>query len=154
MAEYKITLATAEDLELLTKHRIGMWMEIRPELKKQAQELEGVTRDWIKRKMSEGKLIGFIAKTSTGTIVGSGCIWIKEEPPRLYNQRLESPYIMSMYTEPGFRRKGVARAVVQSAIDWCQSHGYNTVSLHAAEAGIPLYEAFGFKQTTEMRLIM
>ena len=154
MAEFQISLATVNDIELLVRHRVNMWIDIRPDLKEQAQELEALTREWIKKVLSEGKLIGFIAKTKTGQVAGSGCVWLREDAPRVLNPRGESPYLMSMYTEEGFRRKGVARLIVKTAIDWCREHGYKIISLHAAEAGIPLYESFGFKMTTEMRLTL
>jgi len=154
MTDFKICLATAEDIELLLRHRVKMWMDIRPELKEKALETLDLTRNWLKEKLDEGKLIGFIVRTQTGKVAGSGCIWLREDAPRLFTTRLESPYLMSMYTEDGFRRTGVARMIVQHAIDWCREHGYNTIGLHASEAGAPLYERFGFKQTTEMRLML
>ena len=154
MTEFQIYLATAKDTDLLARHRVEMWKEIRPDLKEKAQETQDLTRDWIRRKLAEGKLIGFIAKTESGQVAGSGCIWLREDAPRLNTARLESPYLMSMYTEEGFRRTGAAKMIVKCAVDWCREHGYVTVSLHASEAGVPLYEAFGFKATTEMRLML
>jgi len=143
-----------EDLDLLVKHRVGMWKEIRPELKEKAVEMEQLTREWIKKQLTEGRLVGFIVKTPSGQVAGSGCIWLREDAPRPHNTRLASPYLLSMFTEEGFRRKGVARLIVQHAIDWTKEHGYVTISLHASVAGIPLYESLGFKQTTEMRLML
>ncbi len=154
MTEFKIYMATGEDIELLTKHRIGMWMDIRPELRAKALETRDLTRDWIRKKLGEGKLIGFIVRTQSGQVAGSGCIWLREDAPRLFSMHLESPYLLSMYTEEDFRRTGVAKMIVQHAIDWCRDHGYHTVSLHASEAGASLYERFGFKPTTEMRLML
>jgi GNAT superfamily N-acetyltransferase len=154
MVEFKISIAKVEDTELLVKHRLSMWDDIRPELRKQAQELEEPTRWWIKKKLSEGKLVGFIAKTKTGLVAGSGCIWIREQPPSLMNPRLEAPYLMSIYTEDDLRKKGVARLIVQSAIDWCKERGYSTITLHSSEAGFPLYAALGFKPTSEMRITL
>lgn len=154
MSEFKVTLAKVDDTELLVKHRLGMWNDMRPELKEKAKGLEDLTRSWIKKNLSEGKLIGLIARTESGEVAGSGCVWIKEQPPRLVSERLEEPYLMSMFTEEAFRRRGVASIIVQSAIDWCKEHGYNTISLHSAEAGISLYQSFGFKPTTEMRLML
>ncbi len=154
MNEFKISIAKTEDSELLVRHRLGMWKDIRPELSENAKNMEETTRTWIKAKLSEGELMGFIAKTQEGTVAGSGCIWLREDAPRPFNVRLESPYFMSMYTEEDFRRTGVASMIVQCAIDWSRVHGYKTISLHASEAGIPLYERFGFKQTTEMRLML
>ena len=154
MPEFKICLATIEDIELLTRHRVEMWKDIRPEFKEKAQAMEEATREWVKRKLSDGKLIGFIAKTRTGQVAGSGCIWLREDAPRLTSTRLESPYLMSMYTEEDFRRTGVARMIVKCAIDWCRERGYVTIGLHASEAGAPLYGSLGFKPTTEMRLML
>ena len=154
MAEFEISLAKAEDLELLVRHRVGMWKDIRPEFAEKAKEMEDLTRQWIKTKLFEGKLIGFIAKTQTGIVAGSGCIWLREDAPRPFNPRLEAPYLLSMYTEEGFRRTGVASMIVRCAIEWSREHGYKTMSLHASDAGIPVYEKFGFKQTTEMRLML
>ena len=154
MTEFKISLAESEDTEFLVKHRVGMWKDIRPELGAKAKEMEDLTRDWIKTKLSEGKLIGFIVRTQTGVVAGSGCIWLREDAPRPFNQCLEAPYLISIYTEQGFRRAGVASMIVQFAIEWSREHGYKTISLHASGAGIPLYERFGFKPTTEMRLML
>ena len=152
MAEFVISVATVEDTELLVKHRIEMFIDILPEMRKQAQDLEVPTREWIKTKLLESKLIGFIVKTQDSEVVGSGCIWLRNEPPRIFSPDLESPYLMSIYTEKGFRQRGVASIIVKSAIDWCKQKGFHTISLHASEAGIPIYAAFGFKPTSEMRL--
>jgi GNAT superfamily N-acetyltransferase len=154
MVKFRITIAEVEDTGLLVRHRLSMWNHIRPELRKQAQELEELTRWWINKKLSEGRLVGFIAKTQTGLVAGSGCIWIREQPPSLMNPRLEAPYLMSIYTEEAFRKKGVARLIIQRGIDWCREHGYSTITLHASEAGFPLYAALGFKPTSEMRITL
>ncbi len=152
MVSFKVSFATESDLDLLVRHRVSMWIAIRPELGVQAQEMSALTRDWIKKMLSEGRLIGFIAKTESEQVAGSGCIWLREQQPRFSDSLLQAPYLMSMYTEEAFRRKGVASLIVQNAIEWSRSHGYSTISLHASGAGIPLYERFGFKLTTEMRL--
>jgi hypothetical protein len=66
MTEFEISLAKVEDTELLVSHRVGMWKEIRPELAEKTEELKDLTRNWIKTKLSDGKLMGFIAKTLRG----------------------------------------------------------------------------------------
>jgi GNAT superfamily N-acetyltransferase len=57
-----------------------------------------------------------------------------------------------MYTERNFRRQGVARLIVKTAIAWSKEHGYDRINLHATDVGKPLYEEFGFKPTNEMNL--
>ena len=37
-------------------------------------------------------------------------------------------------------------------IEWCRKKGFSAVSLHASDAGRPLYETAGFQPTNEMTL--
>ena len=62
------------------------------------------------------------------------------------------PYLLSMYTEPDFRRRGVASMVVKEAINWCRKNKYERLMLHASEMGRKVYSQLGFKRTWEMRL--
>ncbi len=149
---FTITLAGPDDVELLVSHRLNMWRDIHPELGSKVDKSEGLTRTWIRKRIADGRLIGFIATTEGGRVAGSGCVWIREEQPRPTNPGNEFPYLMSMYTEPPFRRKGVARLILKRALKWSEDNGYERMIPHASEQGRPLYEAFGFEPTTEMRL--
>jgi GNAT superfamily N-acetyltransferase len=150
--KFRLTNAGLDSLDLLVQHRLNMWREIHPELGAKVEESEDRTRNWIREKLSKGELIGFIAKTEDSRVAGSGCIWIREEQPRPTNPRQAQPYLMSMYTEREFRRKGVAKLIVKRALDWCRERDYERIILHASEQGKALYESFGFGPTTEMRL--
>ena len=44
MVDHKIIIAKVGGTQLLVKHRLSMWNDILPELRKQTQELEEVTR--------------------------------------------------------------------------------------------------------------
>jgi hypothetical protein len=106
MVEFKICLAKIEDIEILVRYRLNMWLDIAPEHKQQIQESKELTHRWIKKKVTEGTHIGFIARTQTDIVAGSGLLWIREEQPRFTNTCLQAPYLMSMYTEKAFRRRG------------------------------------------------
>ncbi len=129
-----------------------MWLDLHPEYGRMVQESTPITRRWMKKQMSRGKLIGFIVRTPKGEAAGSGCIWIREEQPRPANPRTEVPYLMSMYTTKEFRRRGVAKVIVKAALKWCREHEYERVVLHASTQGRPLYESLGFEPSSEMRL--
>ena len=148
---FSIVFAGPDDVDLLAKHRIGLLHEVHPELETKIEESEVWTREWIRKRLSDGELIGLIAKSEDGKVAGSGCIWLRDEQPRPTNPLMIAPYLMSMYTAPEFRRKGVARLIVQSALKWCKERGYERLSLHASEVGKPLYASLGFLPTTEMR---
>ena len=147
-----MSLATTEDLDLLSDHRQKMWLEIFPGVETKVKEISAATKSWIEAKLAEGHLVGFIVRTPEGKIAGSGCVWVRDEVPRPNYPREVVPYLMSMYTENEFRRKGVAKMIVEAAMKWCRANGFERILLHASDAGKPLYEAFGFEPTREMRL--
>jgi GNAT superfamily N-acetyltransferase len=149
---FTIVLATGSDLELLVRHRQSMWGEIHPDMGLEISEVEEKTRNWIREKLASGALVGFISKTGDGEVAGSGCLWVREEQPRPGATGSEFPYLMSMYTEKQFRGKGVAKSIVEAAIEWSKTNGFDRVVLHASESGRPVYEKAGFKPTSEMRL--
>ena len=151
MRSFKLSYAGPGDVDMLVAHRQKMWLDIHPELGKEVKDSEKPTRRWIMKHLSNGKLIGFIARSGDGEVAGSGCIWVREEQPRPTSVRLEVPYLMSMYTERKYRRRGVAKQVVQEALKWAKDKGYDRVVLHASEAGRPLYEGLGFQPSSEMR---
>ena len=152
MAKFELSLAKVDDVGILVKHRLGMFSDMHPELVKEVQASEEQSRQWIKEEMSDGALVGFIVRTEDGQAAGSGCLWIKKEQPNPTHPHLEAPYLLSMYTERSFRRQGVARLIVKTAIAWSKEHGYDRINLHATDVGKPLYEEFGFKPTNEMNL--
>ena len=154
MSSFKVSFATKRDVGLLAAHRQKMWLDIHPEWREEVRESKEVTREWIESQLSKKRLVGFIVRTAGGDVAGSGCVWIREEQPRPTNPRMEAPYLMSMYTEKGFRRRGVATLVVKAALKWCRRRRYQRITLHASKAGRPVYEGLGFEPANEMRLIL
>ncbi len=103
-----------------------------------AQHLGGIMRAWVVE--------------SGGKIVASGAVLFYDWPPRPNDLTGHSALLHSVYTAPDFRRHGLARRLVQTMVDVCRELGLRTITLHASDAGQPLYEAMGFKATSEMRL--
>jgi GNAT superfamily N-acetyltransferase len=152
MVKFELTYATVDNVEILVKHRLSMFNDMYPELANEIRASEEKTRQWLLEKLSEGSLVGFIVRNEDGQAAGSGCLWIKKEQPNPTHLRLEAPYLLSMFTENRFRKKGVARLIVKTAIAWSREHGYDRINLHTTDVGKPLYAEFGFKPTNEMML--
>ena len=53
-------------------------------------------------------------------------------------------YIMNMYTNPAYRRKGIAYQTLNLLVADAKNKGIDAISLEATEMGRPLYEKFGF----------
>jgi GNAT superfamily N-acetyltransferase len=109
-------------------------------------------RRWMLREIWARRFYAFIAETADGRVAGSGAVWLQPVQPRPDPApRPATPYIMSMFTGPGFRGMGVASELVETMVRWARGRGYSRVSLHASKAGRPVYERLGFEATNEMR---
>ena len=60
--------------------------------------------------------------------------------------------IVNVFTEPEWRRRGVAALLLQRIIAWSREERLDRLVLHASSAGRALYEKMGFVATNEMRL--
>jgi GNAT superfamily N-acetyltransferase len=72
----------------------------------------------------------------------------------MIQQRLPSPdnhsgligYIQSVSTDPDYRRRGFARAAVESTLEWLDSCGVPQTGLVATSMGHDLYRQLGFQE--------
>ena len=64
-----------------------------------------------------------------------------------------SPDRLNVYTEEHYRRRGIARHLVNMLIEDACVHGATEISLDATESGRPLYESVGFKASEECMVI-
>ncbi len=115
---------------------------------------ERAYRRWARREMAAHRLFGFVAEDRPeGRVVGSGVVWLQPSQPRPSPlARNSMPYIMSMFTEPSYRGRGVASSLVRLMVHWAAARGYRRVFLHASRKGRPVYERLGFEPGNEMRL--
>ena len=104
--------------------------------------------------MRRKKLIPFLVTDKTGKPVAGGSVWIRENQPSPRYTVTEMPYLMSMYTDPDYRNRGLATMIVNRAIKLARGRGYPRLVLHASEMGEPVYASLGFQRTTEMRLAL
>ena len=71
------------------------------------------------------------------------------ELSRARSRRPESPrgttaYISTISTDPRWRRRGMAAAIMDALLDVARAAGTDNVDLHATAEGRPLYERLGF----------
>ena len=62
-------------------------------------------------------------------------------------------HLMNVYTEKDYRRRGIAKHLVNMLIGDARAHGATEISLDATESGRPLYESMGFKASEECMVI-
>jgi GNAT superfamily N-acetyltransferase len=148
----KIRRARVGDLKHILHHRVAMFEEMGFRDAGVLDRVEAVSREYFTEAFRTGTYLGWLAEDSNGRVVGGGGIVVALWPGRPGEYHAKRAWILNMYTEPGARRCGVARRLMQTMIEWCRSEGYGSVSLHASAAGRPVYEGLGFTQTNEMSL--
>ncbi|HKW33155.1 MAG TPA: GNAT family N-acetyltransferase [Candidatus Acidoferrum sp.] len=150
--EIKIRRACAEDLKHILHHRVAMFEEMRLGDAAVLNRVETVSREYFTEALRAGTYLGWMAEDSDGQVVGGGGIVVADWPGFPGEHLAKRAWILNMYTEPTVRRHGVARKLMQAMIEWCRNEGFDSVSLHASEAGRPLYASMGFQPTNEARL--
>ena len=110
------------------------------------------TRPWLEQALSAGSYRAWLAETADGKVVAGGGVLISSWPARPEDPNTRRALILNVYTEPDFRRQGLARHLMSRMIRWLKEAGFHSVALHASDEGRRLYEELGFKATNEMRL--
>jgi GNAT superfamily N-acetyltransferase len=110
------------------------------------------TGPWLERALSDGSYRGWLAETRNGQVAAGGGVLVSSWPAGPYDPRTRRAVIINVYTEPEFRRIGLARRLMSLMIRTLKDEGFSSVVLHASDAGRPLYETLGFLPTNEMRL--
>lgn len=59
--------------------------------------------------------------------------------------------MLNVYTASAFRRRGLARRLMQEILAWAWETQLDSLVLHAAPDGRPSYEQLGLAATNEMR---
>jgi GNAT superfamily N-acetyltransferase len=139
----KIRTATLRDLALLVRHRRGMFADLGVE---STASDDRRYRAWARAHLKSGTLVGFIAGKAS-----SGCVWLQPVQPRP-GGKSHVPYLLSMYTEPEWRGRGLATRIVGAAMRWCRARGFARMSLHASTMGRRVYTKLGWKRTWEMKV--
>jgi GNAT superfamily N-acetyltransferase len=153
-ARFRLRAARTGDLATLVLHRRGMWEDMGIKGKVKHAQADRVYGEWARKRLRDKSLLAWIVENRAGNAVSSGCLWLQPRQPSPGNSQKFQPYLLSMYTVPEYRGKGLASKVVRAAVDWTRAHNYASLRLHASEKGRRVYRKQGFSRTWEMRLNM
>lgn len=149
----EIIEATPDDDATLVRHYLALWDSYGTP----PDHIEPNAASRIAAFIEDGRrqrgLKAFLA-TSEGRIAGSIACQLHTSPyPEVVMpaHRLMG-YVWSVYVEPDFRRKGIARHLMEAALGHLKDLGCTMAVLHSSDAGERLYEELGFERAKEMRL--
>ncbi len=152
--EYSLRTATVADLSTIMRHRRQMFADMGYRDTASLDAMEATSASFIRAGLENGSYRGWLMTTADGGVVAGGGVAILSYPSSPRDPSLHRAYILNMYTEPAYRKRGLASMIVEAMVRWCREQGFAWVSLHASADGRHLYESLGFQPTNEMRLAL
>src|SRR5687768_2018652 len=110
-----IQRATAEDASRITEHRRLMFTEEAPGDLSKLPEALPVFTDWLRERLASGEYIGLLALDGEPLAASAG-LWKMPFPPGPLNQVPHRAYILNVYTDPAYRRRGLAKQLVSQLL--------------------------------------
>lgn len=157
MTTFDIRRAVLADAPCIARHRVNMFSDMgQVPSERLASELLAASTAAIHAALDEGTYMGWLATSADGTVIGGAGVHIKPQLPRITADGLRVatdsvPLVVNVYTEPQWRGRGVARALMRIVMQWATQSGHDRVVLHASDQGRELYKSLGFAATNEMR---
>ena len=131
---------TFNDLVTFIQMRID---QLREEGAEENIDLAPALRDYYERHMADGTFVSWLAMDGD-TIIGTSGMSFVEKPPYFGCPNGRIGLLSSMYTDPEYRRKGIAKELLRRVIDEAKVYGCGTVQITASDMGVLLYTDFGF----------
>lgn len=141
------------DVEAIVHHRRAMFFDMGHRDEGALDAMSALFRPWLVQKLEASEYLAWFALAPDSSIAAGLGLWLMDWPPHMVAAGPRRGNILNVYTEPAHRRHGMARALMQTALDWCAANHVGAVILHSSTEGRALYESFGFTATNEMRLI-
>jgi GNAT superfamily N-acetyltransferase len=151
LSSITIREATPADTSEILRQRRAMYEDLDYKDGEALAAMQAVTAEYLKTAFAAASFRSWLA-FSDGHVVAGGAIVISAWPAHPYDLECRRATILNVYTDPHYRRRGIARRLMQVMIDWCKREGFANVHLHASKYGRHLYESMGFEPSNEMTL--
>jgi GNAT superfamily N-acetyltransferase len=158
---FHVRLATPADADTIAWHRARMFHDmgdVPPEL---FDEFRVKAKVAIEKMLALGEYIGWLASPdgASDNIIGGAGLQLQRALPRPFASVAGTKVsdgrlgvIINVFTEPEWRRRGVAEKLLRRTIEWARAEHVDRIILHASDEGRSLYERLGFVVSNEMRL--
>lgn len=144
----KIRQLKTEDMTLLIALRMEVLSDVFSEEKKglskeEWKQLQENNLAYYRQHLTDNSHIACVAEEN-GEVLGCGGVCLYQEMPSPDNRSGKCAYLMNIYTRPSWRRKGIARDVVEWLIARSRLLGAEKIYLETSDDGRRLYENLGF----------
>ena len=131
---------TENELDTFINMRIN---QLREEGAKEEIDLVPALKDYYTRHMADGTFVSWLAFDGDDIIGTSGMSFV-EKPPYFGCPSGRIGLLSSMFTNPNYRRKGIAKELLSRVVNDARDYGCETIQITASDMGVKLYTAFGF----------
>ena len=138
--DIKYRKLTEKELEIFIEMRIN---QLREEGAKEDFDLKPALKNYYNRHISDGTFISWLA-TENDVIIGTSGISIVEKPPYFGCPSGKVGLLSSMYTNPDYRRMGIAKELLNRIVSEARQQGCGIIQITASDMGVKLYTAYGF----------
>ncbi|QYD67996.1 GNAT family N-acetyltransferase [Paraburkholderia edwinii] len=137
------------DLELVCRHREQMFREAGRD-EAVLQTMTAHFREWLRPRLHDRTYFGYLLCAAGEPVAGIGLMLIDWPPHPSHPVSDRRGYVLNVFVEPAYRRRGLARDLMQRAETEFARRGVQYAILHATDAGRDLYANLGWSGTTEM----
>ena len=132
----------------LSKKELDVFIEmkinqLREEGAKEDIDLKPALMDYYTHHMEDGTFVSWIAVDDDRIVVTSGMSFV-EKPPYFGCPSGRIGLLSSMFTNPNYRRVGIAKELLHRVVDEARNYGCGTIQITASDMGVKLYTACGF----------
>ena len=131
---------TEADLPIFIQMRIT---QLREEGAKEDFDLVPALKDYYKRHLADGTFVSWLALDGDKIIGTSGMSFV-EKPPYFGCPSGRLGLLSSMFTNPDYRRMGIAKELLHRVVEEARAYGCGAVQITASDMGVKLYTAYGF----------
>lgn len=160
-AQFCVRLATPVDAETIGWQRARMFQDMGDVPPHLFDEFCARASERLRERLTTGEYVGWLARAKDAPekiIAGAGVHLrsVLPHPGRAPNgdatiSEGRHAIILNVFTEPEWRRRGIATLLMQRIIAWSREERLDRLVLHASDEGRALYERLGFTATNEMR---
>jgi len=144
---------TAADAPLIAAHREAMFASMAIAGDAVLATMRRACEPWLARMIAEDKYAGWIISNGELPVASAGLL-ILDWPPHPFDPEGERRgYVLNVFVEPHYRRRGLARELTEMCMAEARRRGIRVVTLHASDAGRPVYQSMGFKASNEMTYV-
>ena len=130
-----------KELDVFIEMRIN---QLREEGAKEDIDLKPALLDYYKRHMKDGTFVSWLALDGNNIIGTSGMSFV-EKPPYFGCPSGKIGLLSSMFTNPNYRRNGIAKELLSRIVNEAKQYGCGTIQITASDMGFKLYTDFGFE---------